>query len=104
MTAGHLNATASGELAQRATAEQVIREMTEEKVWDAPYSHSTRAFKSIYPAEDYHEDYFGRHPEQAYLRSCLSTQNREAATTISERTESADVVGQLSIAVGRLGM
>jgi hypothetical protein len=47
MTAGHLNAMASGERAQGATAEQVIREITEEKVWDAPYSDSTKAFQSI---------------------------------------------------------
>lgn len=51
---------------QKAMAEQVIRELTEEKVWDSPIVTALEPFKAFYPAEDYHDDYFRRHPEQPY--------------------------------------
>lgn len=51
---------------QKKTAEQVIRELTEEKVWDAPIVTRLEPFKDFYPAEEYHKDYFKRHPGQPY--------------------------------------
>lgn len=51
---------------QKATSEQVIKELTEEKVWDAPIVTVLEPFRTFYPAEDYHKDYFRRHPEQPY--------------------------------------
>jgi len=51
---------------QKTTSEQVINELTEEKVWDAPIVTVLEPLRSFYLAEDYHKDYFGRHPEQPY--------------------------------------
>ena len=51
---------------QKTAAEQVIRELAQEKVWDAPIVTALEPFKAFYLAEDYHRDYFRRHPEQAY--------------------------------------
>jgi peptide-methionine (S)-S-oxide reductase len=51
---------------QKTTAEQVIREMTEEKVWNAPIVTALEPFKAFYPAEGYHMHYFRRHPEKSY--------------------------------------
>jgi peptide-methionine (S)-S-oxide reductase len=51
---------------QKATSQQVIKELTEEKVWDVPIVTVLEPFRAFYPAEDYHRDYFGRHPEQLY--------------------------------------
>jgi peptide-methionine (S)-S-oxide reductase len=51
---------------QKAVAEQVIREITEEKVFDAPIVTQLEPFRVFYEAEDYHKNYFKRHPEQAY--------------------------------------
>jgi peptide-methionine (S)-S-oxide reductase len=51
---------------QKMIAEQVIREITEEKIFDAPIVTQLEPFKAFYEAEDYHRDYFKRHPEQPY--------------------------------------
>jgi peptide-methionine (S)-S-oxide reductase len=51
---------------QKATSEQVIKDLTEEKVWDAPIVTVLEPFRTFCPAEDYHKDYFRRHPEQPY--------------------------------------
>jgi peptide-methionine (S)-S-oxide reductase len=57
---------------QRTVAEQVIRKLTEEKVFDAPIVTQVEPFKTFYPAEDYHKDYFKRHPEQSYCRFVIA--------------------------------
>jgi peptide-methionine (S)-S-oxide reductase len=51
---------------QKAIAEQVIKEITEEKVFDAPLVTQLEPFRVFYEAEDYHKNYFKRHPEQPY--------------------------------------
>jgi peptide-methionine (S)-S-oxide reductase len=57
---------------QRETAQQVIREFTEEKVWNSPVVTQVEPFKAFYMAEDYHAEYFERHPEQAYCRLVIA--------------------------------
>jgi peptide-methionine (S)-S-oxide reductase len=56
---------------QEATAERVIKRINDEKIWDAPIVTQLEPFKAFYDAEDYHKDYFKRHPEQAYCRSII---------------------------------
>jgi peptide-methionine (S)-S-oxide reductase len=51
---------------QRIIAEQIIRELTEEKLFDAPIVTEIEPFRKFYKAEDYHKDYFKKHPEQQY--------------------------------------
>jgi len=51
---------------QMTTAEQVIKEITEEKVWNSPIVTQVERLKMFYKAEDYHKDYFKRHPDRAY--------------------------------------
>jgi len=51
---------------QKKTAEQVIKELSDEKVWDEPIVTRLEPLKDFYPAEDYHKDYFKKHPEQSY--------------------------------------
>lgn len=57
---------------QKAIAEQVIKEIEEEKIFDAPIVTQVEPFKTFYKAEDYHRDYFKRHPEQAYCRLVIA--------------------------------
>lgn len=57
---------------QKATAEQVMKEISEEKIYDAPIVTQLEPFKAFYPAEDYHRDYFKRHPEKAYCRLVIA--------------------------------
>jgi len=51
---------------QKATAEQVIAEITAAKIWPAPIVTEITPFQAFYPAEDYHQEYFARNPTQGY--------------------------------------
>lgn len=51
---------------QRRIAEEVIKENTEEKAFEKPIVTQLEPLKIFYKAEDYHKDYFKRHPDQAY--------------------------------------
>jgi len=57
---------------QKATAEQVIKKITEAKIWDAPIVTQIEPFKAFYKAEDYHKDYFKKHPGQPYCRLVIT--------------------------------
>jgi peptide-methionine (S)-S-oxide reductase len=57
---------------QKATAEQVMKEMSEQEIYNAPIVTQLEPFKTFYRAEDYHRDYFKRHPEQAYCRLLIA--------------------------------
>jgi peptide-methionine (S)-S-oxide reductase len=57
---------------QKATAEQVIKEMTEAKVWDSPVVTQIEPFKAFYKADDYHKDYFKKHREQPYCKLVIA--------------------------------
>ena len=57
---------------QRAIAEEVIEELTSEKIYDSPIVTEVEPFKAFYKAEDYHKDYFKKHPEQPYCRVLIS--------------------------------
>jgi peptide-methionine (S)-S-oxide reductase len=53
---------------QKAAAEQVIAELNEAKIWDAPIVTEVTPFDRFYPAEDYHQEYFVNNPGQGYCR------------------------------------
>ena len=57
---------------QKATAEKVIEELTRAKAWDAPIVTQVEPFKAFYQAEEYHKNYFKRHPEQAYCQVVIA--------------------------------
>ncbi len=51
---------------QRRIAEQVIQELTEQKLYDHPIVTKIEPYTVFYPAEDYHRNYFANHPEAPY--------------------------------------
>lgn len=57
---------------QRATAEAVIRELNEAHLWKRPIVTQVVSLDKFYPAEDYHREYFSRHPEQSYCQMVIS--------------------------------
>jgi peptide-methionine (S)-S-oxide reductase len=61
-----------GSEAQKATAEQVITELNKARVWKDPIVTQVVPLDRFYPAEDYHQEYFSRHPEQAYCQLVVS--------------------------------
>jgi peptide-methionine (S)-S-oxide reductase len=45
---------------QKATAEKVIEELTDEGVWDEPIVTEVEPASTYYVAENYHQEYFAR--------------------------------------------
>lgn len=58
--------------AQRARAEAVMREITESGVWQAPLVTELVPLTRFYPAEEYHQDYFRKNPEQQYCQAVVA--------------------------------
>jgi peptide-methionine (S)-S-oxide reductase len=54
--------------AQKATAEDVMAEVTAEKIWPNPLVTELEPLAKFYPAEEYHQDYFARNPSQPYCQ------------------------------------
>ncbi|HEY6930216.1 MAG TPA: peptide-methionine (S)-S-oxide reductase MsrA [Thermoanaerobaculia bacterium] len=51
---------------QKAAAEQVIAQMTAERIYDDPIVTEIAPASQFYVAEDYHQEYFRRNPAQPY--------------------------------------
>lgn len=57
---------------QQATAQQVIREITDAGLWGRPIVTEVVPFTVFYPAEDYHQEYFARNPGEGYCRAIIA--------------------------------
>lgn len=57
---------------QKAVADEVIAELTADKVWDDPIVTEVTPLDEFYPAEDYHRDYFQRNPQQPYCQMVIA--------------------------------
>ncbi len=57
---------------QRAIAEALVRELNEAHLWKKPIVTQVVPLDKFYPAEDYHREYFWRHPEQSYCQAVIS--------------------------------
>ncbi len=57
---------------QRTTAEATIRELEQSGTWDDPIVTELVPLEQFYPAEEYHNDYFRRNPEQGYCRLVIA--------------------------------
>jgi peptide-methionine (S)-S-oxide reductase len=57
---------------QRAIAEALVRELDEAHLWKKPIVTQVVPLDKFYPAEDYHRQYFSRHPEQSYCQVVIS--------------------------------
>ncbi len=53
---------------QEKVAEQVITELNHAGIWDEPIVTEIVPLEAFYPAEDYHQEYFRRNPNQGYCR------------------------------------
>lgn len=51
---------------QERIAREVIRELTEQGLFDAPIVTEVKPLDRFYPAEEVHQDYFARNPAQPY--------------------------------------
>jgi peptide-methionine (S)-S-oxide reductase len=53
---------------QRAVAAEYIRQLEEAHVFKAPIVTTLEPLDAFYPAEDYHQDYVRKHPDNPYVR------------------------------------
>lgn len=58
--------------AQRAAAEDAVREVEAAGIWPHKVVTEIVPFTTFYPAEEYHRDYFRRHPERAYCQLVIA--------------------------------
>jgi peptide-methionine (S)-S-oxide reductase len=61
---------------QRRVAEAVMRELA--PLYPKPIATKLLPFTTFYPAEDYHRDYFARHPEAPYCRFVIAPKLEKA--------------------------
>ncbi len=57
---------------QKRIAEEVIREVTEEGVYDNPIVTEVKSFDKFYIAENYHQEYFANNPNQPYCAAVVA--------------------------------
>lgn len=57
---------------QERIAAQVIAEVSEAGVWEEPIVTEVVPFEAFYPAEEYHQEYFARNPNQPYCRMVVA--------------------------------
>jgi peptide-methionine (S)-S-oxide reductase len=57
---------------QEKVARDVIKELEVSKIWRAPIVTELTPFKVFYPAEEYHQEYFKRNPDQMYCSVVIS--------------------------------
>jgi len=57
---------------QKATAEQVIQELDDQKIWDQQIVTTVEPLDAFYTAEEYHQEYFARNPFQPYCQAVVA--------------------------------
>lgn len=57
---------------QKQVAEQVIKEITDEGIYDKAIVTQVTAFDKLWPAENYHQEYFANNPSQPYCAAVVA--------------------------------
>ena len=57
---------------QKTISQEVMKELDKARLWERPMVTQVAPISKFYPAEDYHRDYFKKHPEQAYCQAVIS--------------------------------
>ncbi|MDX2029115.1 MAG: peptide-methionine (S)-S-oxide reductase MsrA [Blastocatellia bacterium] len=56
---------------QKAAAEKAIADITAAKIWNQPLVTEIAGLTKFYAAEDYHQSYYARNPNQGYCRMVI---------------------------------
>lgn len=70
---------------QRRTAEAVMKEIAEAKLWPAPLTTELVALETFYPAEAEHDDYFARTPWSGYCQVVVAPKVAKFRKQYSDR-------------------
>lgn len=58
--------------AQRTTAEETMRDLERKGLWDGPIVTEMKPAPTFYPAEAYHQGYYGRNANQPYCQVVIA--------------------------------
>jgi peptide-methionine (S)-S-oxide reductase len=75
--------------AQRQTAEMVMREIAEAKLWTSPLTTEVKPLDAFYPAEPEHHDYFARNPWSGYCQVVIAPKVAKFRKQFVERLKRA---------------
>lgn len=73
---------------QRRTAEEVVKELEAEHVFDDPIVTKIEPLVAFYPAEEYHREYYKRNPNQPYCRAVIAPKVAKMRTKYLQRLRS----------------
>ena len=57
---------------QKKIAEELIKDLNAQKIWDKPIVTKVEKLDKFYLAEDYHQEYFARNPYQPYCMAVVA--------------------------------
>ena len=75
--------------AQRATAEQVVRELTAAEAFRDPIVTEIQPASAFYRAEDYHQEYFANNPQQPYCAYVVAPKVQKFRRKFAKKTRQA---------------
>lgn len=78
---------------QKLTAEQVIKEINEAKIWPAPIVTEVTPFQGFYMAEDYHQEYFANNGEQPYCQFVVAPKVAKFRARYTEKLKKPSPAG-----------
>lgn len=70
---------------QKASAEKVIKALTEAKVYPDPIVTEVTAASQWYPAENYHQDYYANNPNQGYCRVIITPKMKKFREVFADK-------------------
>jgi len=73
---------------QRQLAEQYIRELSEQGIFDGPIVTTLEPLSEFYPAEDYHQGYYLKNTNQGYCSMVISPKFNKFKATFSDQLKS----------------
>ena len=74
---------------QKRDALDVIKEITDEGIYDDPIVTEVAPLEKFWPAEDYHQEYFANNPNQPYCQAVVSPKVRKFRAKFADRLKSA---------------
>ena len=74
--------------AQKAEAEKIISEITEEEIWPDPVVTEVVEINNYYDAEGYHQDYFKNNPQNQYCAMVVAPKLAKFKKTFASRLRS----------------
>ena len=69
---------------QKQVADDMIREMSQDKLFDRPIVTEVQPLANYWPAEAYHQDFFERNPHQGYCLAVAAPKVAKFRKTFSE--------------------